>query len=145
MSFEQWPRVFQQVTRGRIHDSHISAYDQSQVLWSIIELKSGMHEHKSFVTSHYDRSQLRNANYHSYSAMSDHSSLDYVLLDSITFFLSHEIHILKMAMPIETLDCDYKRVFRDRTNSIEIIRQIHKLSWRIYTIITFHSAKYTRL
>ena len=87
-----------------------------------------MHEHKSSVTSHYDRSQLRNANYHSYSAMSDHSSLDYVLLDSITSFLSHKIHILKMAMPIENLDCDCKRVFRDRTNSIEIIRQIHKLS-----------------
>ena len=77
--------------------------------------------------------------------MSDHSSLDYVLLDSITSFLSHEIHILKMAMPIENLDCDYKRVFRDRTNSIEIIRKIHKLSWRIYTIIIFHSAKYARL
>ena len=54
-----------------------------------------MHEHKSSVTSHYDRSQLRNANYHSYSAMSDHSSLDYVLLDSITSFLSHEIHIFQ--------------------------------------------------
>ena len=87
-----------------------------------------MHEHKSFVTSHYDRSQLMNANYHSYSAMSDHSSLDYVLLDSITSFLSHKIHIFKMAMPIEILDCDYKRVFRDCTNSIEIIRKTHKPS-----------------
>ena len=101
-----------------------------------------MHEHKSFVTSHYDRSQLRNANYHSYSAMSDHSSLDYVLLDSITSFLSHKIHIFKMAMPIENLDCDYKRVFCDRTNSIEIIRKIHKLSWRIYTIIIFQCKIY---
>ena len=60
--------------------------------------------------------------------MSDHSSLDYVLLDSITSFLSHEIHIFKMAMPIEILYCDYKRVFRDCTNSIEIIRKTHKLS-----------------
>ena len=73
------------------------------------------------------------------------TSLRPYVLDSITSFLSHKIHILKMAMLIENLDCDYKRVFRDRTNSIEIIRQIHNLSWRIYTIIIFHSTKYTRL